>query len=153
MLSWLAKQVLHRNLARLRAGDPRPVLRMDADDIRFRFPGDSSWATELRGKPAHAQWLRRFVDTGLQLYADEVVAAGPPWNTKLCVRGHVFLRGDAGTRVYENRYVIWGRLAWGKLSEYEVYEDTQATKKFDAWLAQAQARNSSAVSSVSSLPR
>ena len=27
--------------------------------------------------------------------------------------------------MYENRYVIWGRIAWGKMREYEVYEDTE----------------------------
>jgi hypothetical protein len=38
--------------------------------------------------------------------------------------------------VYENRYVIWGRMAWGKLREYEVYEDTQKAKALDEWLEQ-----------------
>jgi len=36
--------------------------------------------------------------------------------------------------VYENRYVIWGRVSWGRLREYEVYEDTQATQELDAYL-------------------
>lgn len=91
MLSWLAKKVLSRNMARLREGDYRPLLRMDAKDVRFRFPGDSSWATKLEGK---------------------------------------------GERVYENRYVIWGRIAWGLLREYEVFEDTQKAKALDEHLAQ-----------------
>ena len=76
MLSWLAKRLLDHNLSRLNAGDYRPILRMDADDIRFRFPGDSSWAAELEGKEALARWLQRFVDVGLQIFADEVAVAG-----------------------------------------------------------------------------
>ena len=40
-----------------------------------------------------------------------------------------------GERIYENRYVIWGRLAWGRMQEYEVYEDTQKAKALDDWLA------------------
>ena len=40
-----------------------------------------------------------------------------------------------GERVYENRYVIWGRLRWGLLREYEVYEDTQRAKALDEYLA------------------
>jgi ketosteroid isomerase-like protein len=146
MFSWLAKQLLDRNLARLRTGDYRPLLRMDADDVRFRFPGESSWATELQGKEELARWLQRFVDVGLQIYADEVAIAGPPWKQRLCVRGHDFLRAEDGTVVYENRYVIWGHLAWGKLRDYEVYEDTQATEALDAWLAEKQPELSEAAS-------
>jgi ketosteroid isomerase-like protein len=138
----VAKQLLDRNVARLRAGDYRPLLRMDADDVRFRFPGDSTWAAELQGKDELARWLQRFVDVGLQIYADEVAVDGPPWNQRLCVRGHDFLRDDEGTVVYENRYVIWGHLAWGKLRDYEVYEDTQASKALDAWLAERQPQHS-----------
>lgn len=36
MLSWLAKKVLDHNYARLRAGDYRPTLRLDARDLRRR---------------------------------------------------------------------------------------------------------------------
>ena len=50
MLSWLAKKMLDRNMVRASAGDIGPTLKMDAKDVRFRFPGDSSWATELQGK-------------------------------------------------------------------------------------------------------
>jgi ketosteroid isomerase-like protein len=144
MLSWLAKRVLTYNLTRLNAGDYRPTLRLDAKDVRFRFPGDSSWAIELEGKDALERWLRRFVDTGLQIFADEVVAQGPPSNMTLCLRGHVYLKAPDGALVYENRYVIWGRLAWGLLREYEVYEDTQASKALDAYLGVAGATPSPA---------
>jgi ketosteroid isomerase-like protein len=134
MLSWLAKRLLDRNLSRLNAGDYRPLLRMDADDIRFRFPGDSSWSGEIRGKAELARWLQRFVDTGLQIFADEVVVGGPPWRMTLCIRGHDSLRSPEGELVYANRYVIWGHMRWGKLREYEVYEDTQRSKALDEYL-------------------
>jgi hypothetical protein len=80
--------------------------------------------------------LRRFVATGLQIYPDEVVATGFPWNTTTCIRGRIHLRDASGAIVYENRFVIWGRLAWGRLREYEVYEDTQASARLDAWLTE-----------------
>jgi ketosteroid isomerase-like protein len=134
MQSWLAKKILAHNLARLRVGDARPSLRLDHPDIRFSFPGESSWAGVVRGKAELARWLARFVEAGLQIYADEVVVKGPPWNTTLCVRGTDHLDAADGTRVYENRYVIWGRMAWGRLREYEVYEDTQRTKALDEYL-------------------
>ena len=134
MLSWLAKKMISRNMAKAREGDIGPTLRMDAEDIRFRFPGDSSWATELEGKDDLERWLRRFADVGLQIYPDEVVLKGFPWKQTICIRGHDFLDSPEGERVYENRYVIWGRISWGKLREYEVYEDTQKAKALDTHL-------------------
>ena len=140
MVSWLASKLLSHNMRRLNAGDPGPVLRLDADDVRFTFPGDSSWAGELRGKAQLRAWLERFTRVGLQIFADEVVVKGFPWKQTLCVRGHDYLRAPDGELVYENRYVIWGRLAWGKLKDYEVYEDTQKSKALDEYLAAHEAQ-------------
>jgi hypothetical protein len=108
---------------------------MDASDVRFRFPGESSWAGEYVGKGELEGWYRRFVDAGLQIYPDEVVAKGFPWKMTLCVRGHIYLRSPEGKTVYENRYVIWGRMAWMRLKEYEAYEDTEQTIALDEYLA------------------
>jgi ketosteroid isomerase-like protein len=138
MLSWLAKRTVDFQLARLSAGDPRPVLWMDARDVRMTFPGDNSWAVDLRGKAEHERWLRRFTRSGIQIWADEVVLKGFPWRMTLCVRGRDQLRSPAGELVYDNRYVIWGHLSWGRLKRYEVYEDTQKTEALDRWLVDNQ---------------
>jgi hypothetical protein len=137
MLSWLAKKLLARDMARLRAGDYRPQLSRVAEDVRFRFPGTSSWATELQGKKDLERWLQRFVRVGLQIYPDEVVVKGPPWNATLVVRGPIHLKSPAGETVWENRYVIWGRMSWRLLREYEVYEDTEKSTALDEYLAGA----------------
>ncbi len=134
MLSWLGRLMISRNMASSREGDLEPALRMDADDIRFKFPGDSSWGTELEGKDELRKWLQRFAEAGVQIYPGEVVLQGFPWRQTVCIRGTVHLDSDAGERVYENRYVIWGRIACGKLREYEVYEDTQKSKALDGYL-------------------
>ncbi len=135
MLSWLAKKMIARNMERASAGDIGPTLKMDAEDVEFRFPGDSSWATELRGKEKLEVWLQRFADTGLQIHPDEVVLKGFPWRQTICIRGTDHLDSPAGERVYENRYVIWGHISWGLLRDYEVYEDTQKSKKLDEYLS------------------
>jgi hypothetical protein len=111
MFSWLAHAMIRRNMAQVNQGNYRPMLRLDAPDIHFCFPGDSSWATEVHSRDDHGRWLQRFVDVGLQLEADEVIAQGPPWNMTLCVRGRSHLDTEDG-RVYENRFVMWGRIAW-----------------------------------------
>ncbi len=136
MQSWLAKKGISYVMSRLRAGDIRPTLLLDAPDVQLTFPGRNSWSGVFAGKPQVERWLRRFAATGTQIYPDEVVAKGFPWNSTICIRGHNFLRGDAGELVYENRYVIWGRLSWGRLREYEVYEDTHRADELDAWLAE-----------------
>lgn len=135
MLSWLAKKMIARNMAKASVGDLGPTLRLDADDVQFRFPGDSSWGGEFDGKAELEPWLQRFADVGLQISPDEVVLKGFPWNQTICIRGCDHLDSQQGERVYENRYVIWGRISWGKLRDYEVYEDTQKSKALDHYLA------------------
>src|SRR5215475_2245152 len=76
MLSWLGRLMISRNMARSREGDLEPALRMDAEDIRFKFPGDSSWGAELTSKAELRGWLERFAEAGVQLYPDEVVLQG-----------------------------------------------------------------------------
>ena len=135
MQSWLATKVISFVMGRTRRGDIRPTLLLDAPDVKLTFPGTSSWSGEFRGKDAVAEWLKRFAAVGIQIYPDQVVATGPPWRTTVCVRGRDYLRDAAGNIVYENRYVIWGRMAWGRLKEYEVYQDTQKAGALDEYLA------------------
>jgi ketosteroid isomerase-like protein len=139
MQSWLVKQLVERMMAGLRAGDPSLILRLDAEDVVLRFPGDNSWGGEIRGRDAHEAWLRRFIDVGVQIYPDEVVAKGFPWRITMCVRGRTELHGAAGEKVYENRYVLWGTVRWGRLKVYEVYEDTEETARLEKHLAEAPA--------------
>ena len=133
--SWLAKMVVTRNLRALNQGDIRPTLRMDAPDVHFRFPGTSSWATDVVGRDKVEEWLTRMVATGLQHQADDVVASGPPWRMSMILRGTDRLHEPDGTLVYENRYVIWALTHWGFIADYEVYEDTEKSVAFDAYLA------------------
>ncbi len=137
MLSWLAGKMIARNMKAIRAGDTGPTVALYAEDVRFAFPGEGSFAPGATGKPELERWLARFVDVGLQIYPDEVVLKGFPWRQTICVRGHIHLDDPEDGRVYDNRYVIWGRIAWGKMREYEVYEDTEETRRLDEWLARA----------------
>jgi ketosteroid isomerase-like protein len=102
----------------------------------MRFPGDNSWSGLYRGKKELKAWLERFARVGIQIDPDEVVAVGPPWNTKVCIRGHDYVKSPQGETVYENRFVIWAKLRWGRIQEEETYEDTQKPKALDTWLEQ-----------------
>jgi hypothetical protein len=127
--------MIARNMKAVRAGDPGPTLAMDADDIKFTFPGESSFAPGASSKKELEQWLDRFVSLGLQIYPDEVILKGFPWRQTICVRGYIHLDDPEDGRVYANRYVIWGHISWGKLREYEVYEDTEESRRLDGYLA------------------
>jgi ketosteroid isomerase-like protein len=137
--SWLAKKLIDYNFEALNRGDVRPTLRMDAPDVHFRFPGTSSWATDLTGREHVETWLQRMIQTGLQHRADEVVASGPPWHMTMVLRGTDRLDKPDGTPAYENRYVIWAITRWGRVCDYEVYEDTEKALAFDAYLAEMDA--------------
>jgi ketosteroid isomerase-like protein len=134
MQSWLGAKLIRSNMRKLNAGNVKPTLRLDARDVEFTFPGRSSFSGTFKGKRALRAWLERFTELGLQIFADEVVLKGFPWRQTVCVRGTDYLEHE-GERVYENRYVIWGALRWGRLKRYEVYEDTEAPLALDEWLA------------------
>ena len=134
MISWLARQLITRVMAGTRAGDIRPTLMLDAETVRFVFPGDNSWSGEYHGKSEHQRWLERLVRVGVKTEPDEVAASGFPWNMTVCIRGRSWWDSPGGERVYSNRFVIWGKLRWGKLYDYEVYEDTQKAKALDDYL-------------------
>ena len=139
MLSWLAGKLIARNMKAIRDGDTGPTVAMYADDVKFAFPGKSSFAPGASDKAELEQWLNRFTEIGLQIYPDEVVLKGFPWHQTVCVRGHIHLDDPGEGRVYENRYVIWGHMAWGRMREYEVYEDTEETTRLDEYLARREA--------------
>jgi ketosteroid isomerase-like protein len=140
MLSWLTKKLISFVMARTRAGDIKPTLLLDAGDVRFVFPGDNSWSGEYLGKDQHRTWLERLVRVGVKTEPDEVAVSGFPWRMTVCIRGRSWLDSPEGERIYDNRFVIWGKLRWGKLYDYEVYEDTQKAKALDGWLEQHEQR-------------
>jgi ketosteroid isomerase-like protein len=124
-------RLLTHNMHALNAGDPGPTLRLQAADVHFRFPGTSSWAADVRGKDQVRAWLIEMGAAGVQHSYDEVVADGPPWRMTLALRGHDWVDDTTGKRVYANRYVIWGVLRWGRVTDYEVYEDTEKALELD----------------------
>ena len=135
MVSWLVKQLLSRVMARTRAGDIRPTLALDRPDMRFVFPGSNSWSGTYNSRDAHRRWLERLVRVGVMTDVDEVAVGGWPWNMRAAIRGRSWRDAPTGERVYDNRYVIWAHLRWGRLEDYEVYEDTEKAQTLDDYLA------------------
>jgi ketosteroid isomerase-like protein len=131
MLSYTFYRLISWGMARTRAGDIRLTLMLDHDDIRFVFPGSNSWSGTFLGKSEHQRWLERLVRVGVKTDADEVAVSGFPWNMKVCIRGRSWWDSPSGERIYDNRFVIFGHVRWGKLRDYEVYEDTEKAQALD----------------------
>jgi len=126
--------MIRRNVRALRSGDTGPVLAGYADAAVLRFPGVSSWAGEHKGKAAIQSFLSRFVAVGLVVEVREILVNGPPWRTSVCVVFTDTAADPEGNAVYENRGVLFGRAAWGKITYQEDFLDTQRVEAFDRYL-------------------
>jgi ketosteroid isomerase-like protein len=133
--------IVKRSVRAHRRGDVEALLKTYAKDVRFRFPGSSSWAGEFRGVDAVRAWLERFHSVGLELEVDEILIGGWPWNTKVALHFTDRLRASNGALVYENTGFIYAKGAWGKIREYEVVEDTEKVARFDEWLLSDEAQH------------
>ena len=134
MLSYPVFRLISWVMARGRAGDIRPTLLMDDNNVRFVFPGSNSWSGTFNGKPEHQRWLERLVRVGVKTDPTRSRSAASRGRCGVVIRGRSWWDNSAGERIYENRFVIWGHLRWGKLRDYEVYEDTEKAQALDDYL-------------------
>lgn len=132
------KAMLARNIRAVNAGDIGPLLATYADDATLVFPGRSSWGREYRGKSEIEGFLRRFVRLGIKGETGAMAVTGPPWSTTVFLQFNDRATSPEGEPIYENRAVIFARIAWGKIRREELYEDTQRTAEFDRYLEAAE---------------
>jgi ketosteroid isomerase-like protein len=116
--SWMTGQFVQ--------GDCDLVLRLMADDVRFIFPGTSSFAADVTGKAGIERWLRRFVAMHPDYEVVDLMVAGPPWNTRLGVR----IRDRIGDD-YSNEGMHYLVMRWGKVRYDRVFVDTEAVSAFE----------------------
>jgi ketosteroid isomerase-like protein len=135
LYAWAVRSMLHRTLRRFREGDFEPLFRTYADDIRFVFPGHNSWAGKFRGREEVERWVRRVYQVGLRLEPHEILILGPPWDTTVCLRFTDRCTAPDGTIVYTNQGMVFGKLSWGKITSYEIHEDTEKVVALDAYVA------------------
>lgn len=140
------RTLIKRNIAQLNAGDFSSFLAMAAPDMTIAFPGVNSWSTMFRpvelGRLASSThrgieectaFGERFVDEGVQFELEDILIAGPPWNTRIALRVQSFVPAADGTGPdeYNNRAIALLEVRWGKLSSWEDYEDTQRVAAWD----------------------
>jgi len=135
LYAWAVRSMLHHTSRRLREGDFEPLFRTYADDVKFVFPGHNSWAGEFRGRAEVERWVRRVYQVGLRLEPHEILVMGPPWDTTVCLRFTDRCTAPDGTIVYTNQGMLFGKIAWGKITYYEIHEDTEKVVALDAYVA------------------
>jgi ketosteroid isomerase-like protein len=124
---------LRRDLGRLNAGDPGPLLAGYADDAVLRFnEGPHRWSGEYQGKAAIEGFLREFMRAGLNGEINRLWVAGAPWALTLIARFDDRATGPGGEEIYSNRVVIVARTRWGKIVEHDdFYVDTARIAALD----------------------
>lgn len=124
---------LDRDLAKLNAGDYRPLLRGYADDAVLVFnDGDHRWAGEHRGKAAIERFLQDFTAAGLKGELHDLHVAGPPWAMTAMVCFDDEARGPDGELLYHNHVAMLFRTRWGRIVRHEdFYEDTGRIEVLD----------------------
>jgi ketosteroid isomerase-like protein len=115
-----------RMAARFAEGDCDLVLKLMADDVRFIFPGTSSFAADITGKTGTERWLRRFVAMHPRYEIIDVTVSGPPWNTRVGVR----MRDQIGDD-YSNEGMHYLTMRWGRVCYDRVFIDTEAVSAFE----------------------
>ena len=156
MYKYAVRWMIRRNIAKLNDGQLRPVLSMFAADAQLCFPGVNTWSCQFRpavtGRRAFAshrgrdeieEFLVRYTNHRIQMSIEDILVNGPPWNTRVAVRAHVWAAGPEGGDVYDNRAVLMINVRWGTIRRQEDYEDTERAAMFDRYNELRVSRSSS----------
>lgn len=121
------------DVAKLNAGDYKPLLSSYADDFVLHFnEGPHRWSGDWVGKPAFDRFLQNFTAAGIQGEIKSVATSGPLWALKMWVRFDDHADAPDGTRIYENQTVLVLRTRWGKVVEqHDFYIDAAAILDFE----------------------
>jgi ketosteroid isomerase-like protein len=116
------------DVAKLNAGDYKPLLSAYADDFVLHFnEGPHRWSGDWVGKAAFDRFLQNFTAAGLQGEIKSLATSGPLWALTMWVRFDDHADAPDGTRIYENQTVLVLRTRWGKVVEqHDFYVDTGA---------------------------
>lgn len=126
------------SVAKLNAGDHKPLLDAYADDFVLHFnQGPHRWAGDWVGKAGMDTFLRMFTAAGIQGEIKAIATSGPLWALTMWARFDDHADAPDGTRIYENSTVLVLRTRWGKVVEqHDFYFDTGRIVEFERRLAE-----------------
>ena len=126
MRRWLMLRMFAAMTAKFAEGNCQMVLKLMTDDVRFIFPGTSSFAADITGKAGTERWLRRFVALHPRYEILDVTVSGPPWNTRAGVRMRDRIGDD-----YTNEGMHYLVMRWGRVCYDRVFIDTEAVSALE----------------------
>ena len=122
----LTKRIARSAFEDLSSRNLEPLLDRCAPDVRHTFSGAHALGGTRHSRKALRRWLERLyrLFPELQFHIRDMMATGPPWNTRLAIAW-----GDQGVAAdgidYENEGIHRLRLEWGRLVELHAKLDTQ----------------------------
>ena len=141
MYRWTLRRIAHWACERLNRGDIRPLLALFDPNATYHYHGEHSWAADFATRRELEPWLQRFADLGIQFHPEEIIVSGPPWDSHVVLVYSDELRDEDGEIIYTNRGVHVARVLWGRITEDEVFSDSQRVAELDDRLHVARERS------------
>jgi ketosteroid isomerase-like protein len=128
----IVKQKIRRVFRELSRGDASHMVDGLARSFTYRFAGDSSLGGTRTTHASMLQWWQRVFRLlpGATFEPLVIVVEGTPWDTHVMthVRVRAQIRGALGEphskQDYENEFMQWMHLRWGKITSVTTLEDT-----------------------------
>jgi ketosteroid isomerase-like protein len=116
--------------AQISAGNSDAMVAGMAPSFSYRFYGDHALGGERHTHEALRRWWDRCqrLLPGTTFDVQDVVVAGPPWNTQVATAVTVHVTVVDGS-AYENVVHQFLRIRWGKITEVRTLEDTAVLER------------------------
>jgi ketosteroid isomerase-like protein len=125
MFRMIARHQYRRAWRDMNAHDYQAIIRQLAPDFRVTFQGDTSLGGTRTTRAAMTAWFERLFrllpDARFELR--HFAVDGPPWNTRIAGLFTIRATTPLG-EPYENVFVQFVRLRFGRVSWYEIHEDS-----------------------------
>jgi ketosteroid isomerase-like protein len=125
----VVRGILRKSFANISSGRGASVAAQFAPDATLQFYGDHALGGERRGRAAIAGWFERLHELFPVLHVTPLAAVvnGTPWNTTVATRFSVTASLPGG-EPYRNEGMQYLRIAWARIVEDRIYEDTDRLK-------------------------
>ncbi len=133
------------SLRQLNDGNVDALMKLAAPDVELLFPGNNYLSNMYRvpepgrvpfvthnGVAECRTFAEQIVADGLQFEVEDILVNGTPRHTRVAAKIHNFIPGPADEGdLYNNRFVAFLDIRWGKISRWEDFEDTERVAAFD----------------------
>jgi ketosteroid isomerase-like protein len=126
MYHTIVRTIIVKGFKQLSNGNAEALLNQFAPDVHYRFEGQHALGGERSKLSTVRAWFQRMLRLfpGLQFRPMRVIVSGWPWNTTAAIEVVVSASLQDG-QPYENRFVQFLNLRWGKVVDVYTLENLQ----------------------------